>query len=90
MPTIVYHSNKRRELFDPDKLHASLMQHSLANRVPEGKAEDTAGRVVSNVERWISRHASVTAKDIRRVAAKSLEVFDKDLAESYASQDSII
>lgn len=91
MPKVtVHHSHKKRELFNPAKLHSSLVHQALANRVPEGQAEDTAARVVKDVEKWLASRTVVTAKDIRRAAAKSLEVFDHDLAESYANHDSII
>jgi hypothetical protein len=87
---IVHHSHKKRDLFSPARLHASLVTYALANRWPEGKAEDTMTRVVKDVEKWLEKRVAVTAKDIRRVAAKSLEQFDKNLAESYTMGNGII
>ncbi|MDR0398091.1 MAG: hypothetical protein LBH36_02845 [Candidatus Nomurabacteria bacterium] len=88
--TIVHHNHKKRDLFKPERLLNSLVTCALANRWPEGKASDTMTHVVRDVEKWLEKRALVTSKDIRRVAAKSLERFDKDLAESYAMGDKII
>ncbi|MDR0591081.1 MAG: hypothetical protein LBG75_00730 [Candidatus Nomurabacteria bacterium] len=91
MPEVtVRHSDKKSELFSVDKLRASILSAALANSVPEGQATQIADTVTKNVDKWLKGRAVVTPKDIRRVAAQTIEPLHPGLAFFYAHGDRII
>ncbi len=71
------------ERFDRDKLFNSIVKACLSARRPEGQAESTAKSVCNEVVKWLDDRPEVTSHDIRRIAAKSLELFDPEAAYLY-------
>lgn len=81
---IVKRSGKRpTEQFNTSKLHSSVYAACLSVRSPEGHAHQTATDVCSLVEVWCANKAEVTSADIRRQAAKALEIFHPEAAYLY-------
>jgi len=75
------HIVKRRghtEPYDSRKVYASVFAACLSVREPAGSAELVADKVVEDVNHWIQKKHEVTANDIRRQAAKHLNVYNPD------------
>jgi transcriptional regulator NrdR family protein len=91
MSHVVKRSGRRgSEAFSQDKLHSSVQAACLSVRSPEGVAEQTAHAVTHIVSDWVSSKPSVTSHDIRRVAAKALEVFHPEAAYLYQTHEMVI
>lgn len=73
----------RTEAYDGKKLYASIYAAALAVREPVGSAELIAQEVARQVEEWLAPKHEVTSNDIRRVAAKHLQVVHPDAAYQY-------
>jgi hypothetical protein len=71
------------EEYDSHKLYASIYAACLSVREPVGSAEIISREVVDLVEKWLTRKHLVTANDIRRQAAKHLQVINPDAAYQY-------
>lgn len=71
------------ESFDERKLYASIYASATVLREPTGSAELIASEVVSSVKKWLQDKHEVTSNDIRRVAARHLEVLHPDAAYQY-------
>lgn len=71
------------EHFDNDKLKNSIIAACLSVKTPRGEAEDTADRVYQDVVKWCSDKQEITSDDIRRVAARSLEIYHSEAAYLY-------
>ena len=81
---VVKRSGKRpSEPFDTDKLHASIYASCLSVRSLDGLANDTAHKVCQIVTSWADNKPEITSSDIRRQAAKALEIFHPDAAYLY-------
>lgn len=78
------------ESFDHGKLHASVEAACLSVRSPEGVAESVAAKVVDHVAVWCHEKAAVTSDDIRRVAARALEVFHPEAAYLYQNHELVV
>lgn len=83
--TYVVKNGARRhpELFDPQKLHKSIVSACLSTSIPTGHAESIARRVVNEVITWLESRPEVTSDDIRRVAAKNLKTHHPDASYLY-------
>ncbi|MCA9349123.1 hypothetical protein KC878_03190 [Candidatus Saccharibacteria bacterium] len=71
------------EAYDNKKLYASIYAACLSVREPAGSAELIANQVVGDVEHWLSHKHEITSNDIRRMAAKHLQVYHPDAAYMY-------
>lgn len=82
----VNHCVKREghtEQYDSRKLYASIYAACLSVREPTGSAELIAGKVVEDLDHWLSHKHEVTSNDIRRQAAKHLHVYHPDAGYMY-------
>lgn len=71
------------EVFDPLKLHQSVVAACLSVRAFEGEAHVTAERVCKHVISWLMTKTEVTSADIRRVASTYLTVYHPEAAYLY-------
>ncbi len=71
------------EMFDPLKLHQSIVAACLSVRAFEGEAHATAERVCRCVMSWLMTKTEVTSADIRRVASSHLQQFHPEAAYLY-------
>ncbi len=78
------------ELFDPLKLHASLMAACLSVRSLEGEAHMIAQRIVEKVIDWLDNKTEVTSDDVRRVAAGNLQMYQPEAAYIYETYKDIL
>lgn len=80
---VIHPRPNQSEVFDPIKLHSSIVDACLAVRAYEGEAHDTAERVCRNVIDWLAPKTEVTSSDIRRVASKHLATYQPEAAYIY-------
>ncbi len=71
------------EDYDSRKVYASIYAACLSVHEPTGSAEVISSEVVNLLEQWLARKHQVTANDIRRQAAKHLEVINPDAGYQY-------
>lgn len=71
------------EVFQPEKLHNSIIAVCLSVQAPEGEAKRIAERVTRAVEEWSAKKPSVTSDDLRRLAAAHLEKLHDQAAYIY-------
>ncbi len=91
MTDVIKRSGKRQtEAFNRDKLHQSVHAACLSVRSPEGEAKQTADTISSMVHDWATQKPSVTSNDIRRVAARALEVFHPEAAYLYQTHEMVV
>ncbi|GEM_PF-229399 len=94
-PAIDTHVVKRggartTERFSPEKLHASVQAACLSVRSPEGEAEIIAHRVVAAASQWCYQKSTVTSRDIRRIAARGLELLHPEAAYLYQTHEMVV
>ncbi|MBC7746454.1 hypothetical protein H7Y40_00535 [Pedobacter sp.] len=80
---VVKRVTKDSEVFDPLKLHTSIVAACLSVRAFEGEAHTTAERVCRGVIDWLETKTEVTSADIRRVAATYLRTYHQEAAYMY-------
>ncbi len=80
---VIKRATKNTELFDPLKLHASIVAACRSVRAFEGEAHITAEHVCKHVIDWLINKTEVTSEDIRRVAANHLAVYHPEAAYLY-------
>jgi transcriptional regulator NrdR family protein len=68
------------ELYDQKKVYASVFAACQSVREPSASAELIAEKVMQDVNHWIEKKHEVTSNDIRRQAAKHLDVYHPDAA----------
>ncbi|MDO8335580.1 MAG: hypothetical protein Q7T74_02225 [Candidatus Saccharibacteria bacterium] len=78
------------EIFDPLKLHGSLMAACLAVRSLEGEAHMVAQKITEKVIDWLDTKTEVTSDDVRRVAANGLQVYQPEAAYIYETYKDIL
>lgn len=78
------------EMFDPLKLHGSLMAACLAVRSLEGEAHMTAQKITEKVIDWLDNKTEVTTDDVRRIAANSLQTYQPEAAYMYETYKDIL
>lgn len=78
------------ELFDPLKLHGSLMSACLAVRALEGEAHMVAQKITEKVIDWLDNKTEVTSDDVRRVAANNLQTYQPEAAYIYETYKDIL
>lgn len=71
------------EPYDSRKLFASIYTACLSVREYPPTAELIAQEVVKEFEKWLEHKHEVTSNDIRRVAAKHLQVINPDAGHMY-------
>lgn len=80
---VLKRSQTDSELFDPIKLHQSIVAACLTVRAFEGEAHTIAERVCKAVIDWLERKTEVTSADIRRVASQYLGIYHLEAAYMY-------
>ncbi len=90
--TVVKTHTRRREpeAFDPAKLHESIRLACLTVRSAEGSAESAAKATVAAVLSWLGTRREVTSADIRRVAARTLQIHNPDAAYYYTRHKHVL
>lgn len=78
------------ELFDPLKLHGSLMSACLAVRALEGEAHMVAQKITEKVIDWLDNKTEVTSNDVRRIAASNLQTYQPEAAYIYETYKDIL
>lgn len=78
------------EIFDPLKLHSSLIAACLAVRAFEGEAHMVAQKVCEKVIDWLETKTEVTSDDVRRIAATNLQTYQPEAAYVYESYKHIV
>lgn len=88
---VVKRTKKRgTEPFSRDKLHASIYATCRSVRSLDGLADDTARKVCDIVITWTNNKSEITSNDIRREAAKALQIYHPDAAYLYKHYNVII
>lgn len=81
---IIKRQGKRvTEVFQPQKLHDSIMAACLSVKTPEGEASHIADRVTAAVTNWSTKKPTVTSADLRRQASTHLEKLHDQAAHLY-------
>lgn len=83
---IVKRGNRTAEVFEADKLRSSILATCLSVQAPIRHAESVAEAVCQHVIQWLEQRPEVTSADLRRVAARSLEIHHPDAAYLYQQQ----
>lgn len=78
------------EIFDPLKLHGSLMAACLAVRALEGEAHMISQKITEKVIDWLETKTEVTSDDLRRVAANNLQVYQPEAAYIYETYKTML
>lgn len=78
------------EVYEPQKLHKSILETCLSVQTPEGQAEATAKKVTDAVSDWLSDKPEVTSEDIRRKAASVLTKYHPEAAHLYKHHHMVI
>jgi transcriptional regulator NrdR family protein len=82
--TIIKRDGQRpTEVFNRDKLHASVRAACLSVRSPEGEAEIAASTVCDAVVAWCDTKTEITSNDLRRKATEALAVLHPEAAYLY-------
>ena len=71
------------ESFLRHKLHASIVAACLSVQCPTGQAESIADAVCDRVLEWLDTRPEITSHDLRRIAARHLQVHHPDAAYLY-------
>lgn len=88
--TFVLDHEKQSHVFDPLKLHESIVSACMSVRSYEGEAHETAERVCKKVIDWLAPKSEVTSSDIRRVAAEHLSVYHPEAAYIYQTSEMMV
>lgn len=87
---IVEPKNHHSELFDPIRLHQSIVQSCFAVKSFEGEAHLTAENVCKSVIQWLADKTEVTRTDLRRIASQALRTYHPEAAYLYENEQYII
>lgn len=87
---VVKRGNRHPEVFDPRKLHKSIVATCLSADTVPGHAESIARRVVETVVNWLAKRPEVTSADLRRVSARALKTYHPDASYIYEHHISIV
>ena len=87
---IVKQAGRPTESFLRDKLHTSLVAACLSAQCPPGQAESIATAVADRVLEWLETRPEITSNDLRRVAARYLQVHHPDAGYMYEQHKNII
>lgn len=80
---IVKRGKRPTEVFDINKLHASIYAACVSERSPDGQAIQIAQQVCDAVVTWCVNKHEITSEDIRRQAAAALAKFHPGAAYIY-------
>ncbi|MDO4781000.1 MAG: ATP cone domain-containing protein [Candidatus Saccharibacteria bacterium] len=83
MTLVIKQGGRKHELFDPDKLHRSIVATCRSVRTPDGQADEIAARVTLVVMGWCQSRPQITSADIRRQASNALAHLHADAAYVY-------
>lgn len=87
---VVKHQTHDSEVFDPVKLHGSILEACYGVRAFEGEAHDAAERVCKHVIDWLEDKTEVSSQDIHRTAARYLTTYHPEAAYLYEQQGMIL
>ena len=87
---VVKRGGRPTEVFDPEKLHRSIVATCLSVNTPDGQAEDVAKSVTVDVMQWCQSRPEITSDDIRRRAHKTLVKLHTDAAYLYEHYKHIV
>ena len=76
-------ARRHPEVYQPEKLHKSIVSACLSSSAPSGHAESIARRVVDEVEDWLQDRPEITSNDLRRIAAKKLRTYHPNASYLY-------
>jgi hypothetical protein len=83
MTHVIKRTRDYSEQYDERKLYASVYAICLSMREAAADAELIAGKVVSDIQPWLSDKPEVTSGDLRNQAAKYLRRYNPDAAYLY-------
>ncbi len=87
---VVKHGTHNSELFDPLRLHSSILWACMAVRAYEGEAHGAAEKVCKHVIDWLEEKTEVTSADIQRVASEFLATYHPEAAYMYKQHNLIL
>lgn len=87
---VVRQSSHDSEIFDPVRLHGSIIQACMMVQAYEGEAHDIAENVCKHVIHWLEGKTEVSSKDIHRVTTQHLTTYHPEAAYMYEQQALII
>ena len=87
---VVKRGNRPTEIFDPEKLHHSIVATCRSVHTPDGQAEDIAKAVTVSVMQWCQTRPEITSDDIRRQAHQTLAKLHTDAAYLYEHHKHIV
>ncbi len=87
---VVKQNSHDSEVFDPLKLHTSIVNACMAVRAFEGEAHNAAQHVCRAVIDWLEAKTEVTSEDIRRVAAQQLTIYHPEAAYMYEQHNVMV
>ncbi len=89
--TVIKRTGKRgSELYNADKLRASIEAACSSVNLPSGVANDTASHVVKAVELWLRDKPEVTSADIRRIATQALTIVSPEAGYLYKHHHTMV
>ena len=71
------------ELYDERKVYATCYYAAKATHLKTKKVEEICGKVVKEVNNWITKCKCVTAHQIHKQIVKSLRKYQRDVAFMY-------
>ena len=76
--------------FNPVKIAKELKIDAKAIGIPSGAAEVFINKALATTEKELSLKTIITEEDLKRILAKELKKYHKDLAYVYENRDTII
>ncbi len=76
--------------FNPVKIAKELKIDAKAIGIPSGAAEVFINKALATTEKKLSLKTIITEEDLKRILAKELKKYHKDLAYVYENRDTII
>ena len=76
--------------FNPIKIAKELKIDAKAIGIPSGAAEVFINKALATTEKKLSLKTIITEEDLKRILAKELKKYHKDLAYVYENRDTII
>lgn len=76
--------------FNPVKIAKELKIDAKAVGIPSGAAEVFIDKALATTEKKLSLKTIITEEDLKRILAKELKKYHKDLAYVYENRDTII
>ena len=83
----VHRNSGKVESYSGEKLREGIVRTCRAVLTPLAAAERFAEEVEKRVFESISEHATVTSRDVKRLAKNALSIYHPDAAEVYALEE---